>query len=75
VHVYQALTLGMRNEWPKFSGDGPLGVGYTAAWGALVGIFALLYLAGVAFLLPRQRKMERIARESKLGGAHMTETR
>ena len=51
----------MKDEWPVWSGAGDLGIGYTAAWGALVGLFGLAYLAGVVFLLPRQRKMERAA--------------
>lgn len=64
----------MKDEWPIWSGSGDPGVGYTAAWGALVGLFGLAYLAGIVLLLPRQRALEKIAMERRLNGDTAVDT-
>ena len=57
---------GMSDDWwPGNTGYAPVGTGWKAGWAVVVGIVLAAYIAGIVFLLPKQRALEREQKERK----------
>jgi len=51
--------------WPGNTGYAPVGTGWKAGWAVVVGVVLAAYIAGIVFLLPKQRALEREQKERK----------
>jgi len=51
--------------WTGNTGYAPVGTGWKAGWAVVVGIVLAAYIAGIVFLLPKQRALEREQKERK----------
>ncbi|WVQ72831.1 hypothetical protein IAR50_002392 [Cryptococcus sp. DSM 104548] len=58
---FATVWKGLDEEWEIWSGTGKPATGWKAGWGLVVGITALVYLAGF-YLIPRQLRNERQSR-------------
>jgi len=55
----------MGDMWTDNTNYKPVGTGYKAGWGVIVGVVIVAYILGLVFFLPKQTAMERENRERK----------
>lgn len=61
------IRVGLFVQWPDASGTGPASRGIKIAWGVIIVLWTVVYIAGLIVLLPRQIRAERSRRSEEQG--------